>query len=44
MTSLNDVMRVSHALEGGNYKREVQPSLMSLAAAITVIWVFRHKF
>ena len=22
MTSLNDVMRISHVLEGGNYKRE----------------------
>ena len=22
VTSLNDIMRISHALEGGNYKRE----------------------
>ena len=28
----------------GTIKREVQLSLGSLAAAITVIWVFRHKF
>ena len=28
----------------GTIKEEVQPSLWSLAAAITVIWVFRNKF
>ena len=28
----------------GTIKGEVQPSLRSLAAAITVIWVFRHRF
>ena len=44
VTSLNDVMRISHVIEGGNYKRgSAQPSLGSLAAAITVIWVFWHK-
>ena len=43
MTSLNDVMRMSRVIEGGNYKRGVQLSSRSLAAAITVIWVFQHK-
>ena len=43
VTSLNDVMRISHAIEGGNYKRGSATSLRSLAAAITVIWVFWHK-
>ena len=38
MTSLYDVMRVSRATVGGNYKRKAQPSLG--AGAITVIWVF----
>ena len=28
----------------GTIKGEAQPSLRSLAAAITVVWVFRHKF
>ena len=37
VTSLYDVMRVSHARMGGNYKRRAQPSL---GAAITVILVF----
>ena len=40
VTSLYDVMRVSHARVGGNYKRR---AWLSLGAAITVIWVFRHK-
>ena len=39
VTSLYDVMRFSHATEGGNYKRRVQLSFEA-AAAITVIWVF----
>ena len=43
VTSLNDITRISHAIEGGNYKRGAQPSLWSLAAAITVIWVFWYK-
>ena len=44
VTSLNDVMSISHALERGNYKRGSTTELEELAAAITVIWVFRHKF
>ena len=40
VTSLYDVMRFSHVREGGNYKRRAQ---LSLRAAITFIWVFRHK-
>ena len=40
VTSLYDVMRVSHATVGGNYKRRAQPSL---GAAITAVWVFQHK-
>ena len=28
----------------GTIRGEVQPISRSLAAAITVIWVFRHKF
>ena len=40
VTSLYDIMRVSHATVGGNYKRRVQPSL---GAVVTVIWVFQHK-
>ena len=38
--SLYDVMRISHATGGGNYKRRAQPSFR---AAVTVIWVFQHK-
>ena len=38
--SLYDVMRVSNATVGGNYKRRPR---LSLGAAITVIWVFWHK-
>ena len=37
VTSLNDVTSISHALEGGNYKREMQLSSRSLDATITVI-------
>ena len=37
VTSLYDIMRVSHATEGGNYKRRAR---LSLGAATTVIWVF----
>ena len=42
MTSLNDVMRISHVIEGP-IKGEAQPNLGSSAAAITVVWVFWHK-
>ena len=35
MTSQYDVMRISHAVEGGNYKRRVDTNLRA-----TVIWVF----
>ena len=38
--SIHDVTTFVHAIEGGNYKRGMRPSLGSLAAAITVIWVF----
>ena len=34
VTSFYDVMRISHAIEGGNYKRGAPPNLG------TVIWVF----
>ena len=40
VTSLYDVMRISHATVGGNYKRRAQPSL---GAAVALIWVFQHK-
>ena len=40
MTSLYDVMRISHAVKGGNYKRRAQ---MNLRAAVTVVWVFWYK-
>ena len=40
VTSLYDVMRFSHVREGGKYNRRVEPSQGTLAAAITVIWVF----
>ena len=43
MTSLYDVMRFSHVIEGGNYKREHDQALAA-AAAITVIWVFGQVF
>ena len=35
MMSLNDIMRISCAIEGGNYKRRVQ---LSLGAVISVFW------
>ena len=41
MTSLYDVMRVSRAIEGGNYKRRALPNLR--AAAVTAVWVFWYK-
>ena len=37
MMSLQDVMRISQAIEGGNYKRRAGPSL---EAVIAVVWVF----
>ena len=40
VTSLYDVTRVSHVIEGGKYKRRALLSLGTLAAAITVVWVF----
>ena len=41
MTSLYDVTRFSHVIEGGNYKRECdQASGLLLSTAITVVWVF----
>ena len=40
VTSLHDVTRFSHAIEGGNYKRGTRLSLKASAAAVTVIWVF----
>ena len=43
MTSLYDVTRVSHATVGENYKRRAWLSLRA-AAAVTVIWVFWHKY
>ena len=41
MMSLYDVMRISHAVKGGNYKRRAWPNLE--AAVVTVIWVFWYK-
>ena len=43
VTSLYDVTRASHAIEGGNYKRGAWLSLGSLAAAVIVVWVFQYK-
>ena len=40
VTSLYDIMGASHVIMGGNYKRRTQLSLVGLAAAVTVIWVF----
>ena len=37
MTSFHDVTRISHAIEGGNYKRR---ALLNLGA---VTWVFWYK-
>ena len=34
MTSFHDIMRIPHAIEGGNYKRRAPPNLGA------VIWVF----
>ena len=36
MTSWNDITRISHAIEGGNYKRRAHPNLEA------VIWVFQY--
>ena len=35
MMSLCDIMRISHAIEGGNYKRRAPPNLR---AVIWVLW------
>ena len=44
MMSLYDVMRVSHATEGGNYKRRAWPSLglllLSSGCSDTSVWAF----
>ena len=40
VTSLYNITRVSHAIVGGKYKRRALLSLGTLAAAITVVWVF----
>ena len=40
MTSLYDVMRISCAVKGGNYKGRAQ---LNLGAVVTVIWVFWYK-
>ena len=40
MTSLYDIMRISCAVKGGNYKRRVQPNLR---AVVTVVWGFWYK-
>ena len=37
MMSFCDVMRISHAIEGGNYKRRAPPTLGA------VVWVFSYK-
>ena len=37
VTSFHDVTRMSHAIEGGNYKRRAQPNLRA------VVWVFWYK-
>ena len=39
MMSFCDVMRISHAIEGGNYKRRAQ---LSLGAVVAVTWVFQY--
>ena len=38
MTSQYDVMRISHAIEGGKYKRRAHRNL-----GATAIWVFQYK-
>ena len=40
MMSLYDIMKISHAVKGGNYKRRAGPNLR---AVVTVIWVFWYK-
>ena len=40
MTSLCDIMRISHAEKGGSYKRKAWPNL---GAVVTLIWVFWYK-
>ena len=35
--SFHDVMRICHAVEGGNYKRRALPNLRA------VVWVFWYK-
>ena len=40
MMSLYDVMRICHAVKGGNYKRR---AWLNLRAVVTVIWVFQYK-
>ena len=40
VTLLYDITRFSHAIGGGKYKRRVELSQKTLAAAITVMWVF----
>ena len=40
MTSFCDVTRISHAIEGGNYKMRAQ---LSLRAVVAVVWVFRYQ-
>ena len=37
VTSWNDITKISHAIEGGNYKRRAQRNLGA------VIWVFWYK-
>ena len=36
-TLFHDIMRIYHAIEGGNYKRRAPPNLRA------VIWVFWYK-
>ena len=40
MTSLYDIVRIFHAVKGGNYKRRAQ---LNLGTVVTVIWVFQYK-
>ena len=40
MTSLYDIMKISRAVKGGNYKRRAQ---LNLRAVVTVIWTFQYK-
>ena len=41
MTSLYDIMRISHAVKGGNYKRRA--GLNPGATIVTVFWMFWYK-